>query len=247
MEELNPHVKTDESGAYVEVSGKRIPCITRQTREFNQQLISAGSSNTRAMVSLNPVSPRLKKLYREFKNKLSDSDELFTILQKMNHFSREVFPKHDDWLSRYNHLVRNYPYARDRKIIPLSYWVEKKVGVCTHYAVLNCFLLQALQTDVGINVDIILHRQEFKKRKMAHAWNIVYDNDSRCWYSLDSAKNKILNLSFIGQKIEQHYGRESIYPLLQQYYILPKAEQDLPSTEEYISDDDDLLTLVNSY
>lgn len=200
----HPGVRLFADGYYIRLNGKVFPCVTRDTRDFTQPLISAGRFGSREYIYLDVDNPLLDMLFALFRAHVESEpkENLGEILLELKTFTRRIFPK---WIpadpkTAAEHIGR---------ILPITFFIEHEMGVCRHHALLNAFLLSKLKKEGGLDCKrIIHHRQYFPRARSAHSW-ILVEGDDGAIYSLDSAQNKALKLTGLADRcIDIAYGEE---------------------------------------
>ncbi len=174
-----------------------IACVDRFTRNFNQSLLSVGSSPKRENILLSPYSPTVMAHYQTFKETLSPckNKALTTrsILKMLCLYSANLFASRD--VNDFIQQRINHPTC-PQKLITLNAFMTLQKGVCRHSALLNACFLSKLIEDGLIEGTIIHHRQSFPQKNSSHTWVLFLSDDGRL-YSLDSSYRKLLVVSTI--------------------------------------------------
>lgn len=171
--EISPAAR--EAGLHVD--GEGIPVVTRHTRHFNQRLRSYGSTDTREIIEINPEAPRLTKTYDVLKANLSPLMTTKNILECVMLLTKLTLPD-----TAVETLVSETTASRTP--VTLDTFIQHKVGVCRHHALLNAYLLSRLVDDGILQGEVIHHRQSLQEG--VHTWNLFRDGTSGLLYSLDS-------------------------------------------------------------
>ncbi|WP_131783104.1 hypothetical protein [Legionella gresilensis] len=162
-----------------------IPMVTRKTRNFNQQLCSIGSSNSREVILLDSNAQELKDLYKQLRRNIKPNSDINDILTEIQKLTRSCFPKGNPEI-----VMFQYFHGIGTQNIPLTEFIKQKQGVCRHHTLLNAYFLSRLVEDKILSGDIIHHRQDFLEQggliRGAHTWNLFYNHKDRKLYSLDS-------------------------------------------------------------
>ena len=162
----------------VAIGEQFVPIVTRNTRDFNQKICSAGASSEREIILLDPDDPVLKNAYWSLKKKLGPTSNPQEVLKVVKEMTRACLP-----LSSPDQLIKNHLDA-NRPVVSLSEFILKKQGVCRHHSLLNAYFLSRLVSDNLLHGEVIHHRQNFNKS--AHTWNLFRNDKDGKVYSLDS-------------------------------------------------------------
>jgi hypothetical protein len=191
----NPHVREHHNQLYLKYrDGKRIPCVTRDTRDFTSHRLVSASDQREEFLLLDPQSRTLNDLYVKLKRKIRQRERELRgaltpgeTLEVLNKFTRSLLPN--------NKIPRHLD--RPGEWVSLREFVNEGAGVCRHHALLNCFFLDKLDQDDLISssrkVEVIHHAQFVtlpNGEEDGHAWVILKVGDSI--YSLDSNNDDVL-------------------------------------------------------
>ena len=186
MNQDNPSVDKNQMYTLKTRDGEtKIPCVTRNMRNFNTQLCSAGSSSSREALVLLPESKTLQTKYTALKGKLDQlkNPDILGLLTAISEYTQSLLPKAE---ANFGNLANNE--------ISLGAVVRQGKGVCRHHSLLNCYFLSRLKEEGRLAGEIIHHRQEVDLRlesesRGAHTWALLKTPEGSV-YGLDSG-NKL--------------------------------------------------------
>jgi hypothetical protein len=183
-------------------------------KDFSQTpIICIGSSPLgREFISLNPFdSPLLDQKYRELLISFPETNPLRHLL----HFvEEEVFDCALSTEETVSVLIDHWAHSseRDRSdfaetasealhpVIPLDFFIEKKIGVCRHHALITAYFLDRLSKEGKIPsgtsyyVRDVIHTSSMYG---GHAWNLyLFDDSTEVWH-LDAYWGVLKNLTLI--------------------------------------------------
>ena len=136
---------------------------------------------------MDPDSLVLKKHYQYIKDiTLSDSNTE-DILTMVCETTRGVFTDSEE-----KEFIQN-KLKEDDSFIVLDDFMEAKIGVCTHHALLNAYILSRLIDDGFLKGQVIHYQQQLNDR--THVWNLFIDEQDGNRYSLDSLLRDVTSIT----------------------------------------------------
>lgn len=185
--ENNRFVKLVAGKPVVDYNGAQYPLVTRKTRNFVQTLFSAGSSNSREIIMLDPSSKLLQSIYDRLKTRIPRGASTLEILKIVSLLTQEQFRDDnvDDFIAQRLNQGENF--------LSLDEFIREGKGVCRHHTLLNAYLLSRLVQDKMIEGEVIHHRQNFESG--AHTWDLFRDSKDGKLYSLDSLWKNVTSLA----------------------------------------------------
>ncbi len=218
----NPLVQEKNGVDGVMHENEFVPMVSRDTRNFNQKLCSAGSSAKREVILLDPNDPTLKALYNLLKAQLPITSDPQQILETVKTLTRSCLTgsKPEAFI---NECLRD-----GKRIIPLSDFIMQRQGVCRHHTLLNAYFLSRLVQDGLLKGEVIHHRQDF--REGAHTWNVFRGQNGKT-YSLDSLWNDVTCITDNPGAINSLY-RQDVETEINNMHFQQAPEARLPQVPE---------------
>lgn len=204
---------------------KYTPITSHQFGLSTGQFVSSGSFSSRELVLVDfEQSPHLQEHYNELvsllesakKNgTLNPSTEVSTLLQIIKTYVRtEIFPTcnnpslENETEQAIEEYRTNHPDSRlmlkDEKdsvsVVPIDYFVEKKLGVCRHHALVTALLIDRLISEHGDSLipnGVVQHVRDIIKtdnEAFAHVWLTLVESNGTKWH-IDTLWDMVEDLS----------------------------------------------------
>lgn len=187
--------RTQDKGALI-IQGSSYKILTGQITDFNQPLVSMGSSPTREIIQFDPQkSPRINRHLAQIKLELDKKRmgrELSTkeaLVYIKDYIRKHIFPPGQDNVDRVDAMCkqklneagavhveyRESPFRRSSTkipVIPLEEFVEKGVGVCRHHGLLTCYLMDQLTKGNNPILNGTVQHMRDNIEDGAHVWTV---------------------------------------------------------------------------
>lgn len=187
----NERIKFIHGQPHINYQNNDYPVATRDLRNFNQRVFSAGTSSSREVLMLDPDSKALKDLYSELRQAIKQGATTKEILEEISKLTKKTFPiSQDARLSEFiaEHLKKSSPF------ISLDSFMQAGIGLCRHHSLLNAYLMSRLVEDGILQGQVIHQRHSFPNRGV-HTWNLFRDTKDGKLYSLDSLWKNVTSLA----------------------------------------------------
>ncbi len=212
----NKRIVEEEGQKGVIIEEQFIPIVTRNTRDFNHKICSAGASSEREIILLDPEDPILIASYELLKQQLKPASNSEDILKVVKEMTRACLP-----LTSPEPLIKAHLDA-GKPVISLSEFILKKQGVCRHHSLLNAYFLSRLVSDNLLHGKVIHHRQNFDNG--AHIWNLFRNSKDGKVYSLDSLWNDLTCITDNPGAINRLYKQNVEATIHSRHFAITPAE-----------------------
>jgi hypothetical protein len=182
----------------------------------------------REIISLDPShSPLLMEKYQELVLSLEQVDNpLFEVVRFVREevFDEEISTEGnlnvfiEDWIASIQRKFSDFTETKERDllpVIPIDTFVEVKMGVCRHHALVTAYFLDKLAKECKIPPGASYYVRDMVHSRTVyggHAWNLyVFDDKSENWH-VDTYWNVLKNLNVIADLnyLYKAYGRKAI-------------------------------------
>lgn len=202
--------------------------ISGGTQQFSSRPVaSCGSSSSREIILLDPAnSPRLNAHFTKLRSKLKPGMSTEKVLEALKEYVRkEIFPNGSESeisvmveKARQTHQTTKH---KDNNIpiplIPIDHFIEKKIGVCRHHALVTAYMLDRLLTEKNPLIEGTVQHMRGNTHIGAHVW-VTFIPKKKSFFSwsekyhLDTLWDVLINFASQSKidMLSLMYGKEMI-------------------------------------
>ncbi|HHT0592193.1 TPA: hypothetical protein ACTXXA_002178 [Legionella anisa] len=226
--QYNDRIKFIHGQPHIHYQNNDYPVVTRDLRNFNQRVFSAGTSPSREILMLDPDSKVLKDLYSELRQAIKQGATTKEVLEEISKLTNKAFPVSQD--ARLSEFIAEQ-LKKGSPFISLDSFMKAGIGLCRHHALLNAYLMSRLVEDGILQGQVIHQRHSFPNRGV-HTWNLFRDTKDGKLYSLDSLWKKVTSLADNPGDLNKRYRLDvesSIQAAFGKFQLPSKQKADTPN------------------